>query len=201
MPTRYYDLSDDVYLAGRWDLGKLLVQEGGSEIWPWLLKRGGPVQFPKCPVGPVRSPGRPLDFSHAAFGIPVVHARVAAIFTELAPTDVQLIPVRIQGQADPYFILNVTRIVKCIDDKASAEVRYWTEEDGLPEKVGKYSSVSGMRIDPAKVGDAKVFRTWGWHVALIVAEDIKEALEREGVTGVKFTEVTGPGAISEVSRT
>ncbi|MBZ4418652.1 imm11 family protein [Myxococcus sp. RHSTA-1-4] len=195
MAPRYFELSDDVYLPGRWELGKLTDAEGGKEVWPWLLKRGEPAHFPKRPVAPIRSPGRPLDFSHAAFGIPVVHARAASIFTELAPADVQLIPVSIEGQSDPYFILNVIRIVKCIADKASAEVRYWTEEDGLPEKVGKYSSVSGMRIDPTKVGDAKVFRTWGWHVALIVFVDINEALERAGATGVKFKEVTGPGQV------
>jgi hypothetical protein len=34
-----------------------------------------------------------------------------------------------------------------------------------------------------------VFRTWGWDLALIVSEDLKQALERQGVTGVKFTEV------------
>jgi len=200
MPMRYFDLSDDVYFTGRWELGKLMDPQEGKEVWPWLLKRGAPAHFPRGPIASIRSPGRPLDFSHAAFGIPVVHARVASIFTELAPTDVQLIPVNIQGQSEPYFILNAIRVVKCIDDKASAEVRYWTEEDGLPEKVGKYSSVSGMRIDPTKVGDAKVFRTWGWHVALIVSEDVREALERAGVTGVKFTEVTGPSAISPEER-
>jgi len=192
MPPQYFDLSDDVYLTGRWELGKLTDPEGGKEVWPWLFKKGEPVLFPKSPVGPVRSPGRPLDFSHAAFGIPVVHARVASIFTEMAPADVQLVPVDIEGQSDPYFILNVIRVVKCIDDQASAEVRYWTEEDGLPEKVGRYSSVSGMRIDPTKPCDAKVFRTWGWQVALIVSEDIKVALERAGATGLKFKEVTGP---------
>jgi hypothetical protein len=46
-----------------------------------------------------------------------------------------------------------------------------------------------MRIDPSMVGDAKVFRTWGWHIALIVSEEIKDALERIGATGVKFKEV------------
>ncbi|WP_307733024.1 imm11 family protein [Stigmatella ashevillensis] len=161
MPMQYFDLFDDVYFTGRWELGKLIDPQESKEVWPWLLMRGKPVHFPKNPVGPVRASGRPLDFSHAAFGIPVVHARVASIFTELAPTDVQLIPVNIQGQSDPYFILNIVRIVKCIDDKASEEVRYWTEEDELPEKTGTYSSVSGMRIDLAKVGNTKVFRTWG----------------------------------------
>nr|WP_317987913.1 suppressor of fused domain protein [Hyalangium gracile] len=57
-----------------------------------------------------------------------------------------------------------------------------------------------MRIDPSKVGDAKIFRTWGWTVALIVSEDIKQALERAGVTGVKFKEVTGPSSISPAER-
>jgi hypothetical protein len=46
-----------------------------------------------------------------------------------------------------------------------------------------------MRIDPSKVGDAKVFRTWGWTVALIVSEDIKQALEAESITGTRFVEV------------
>jgi hypothetical protein len=39
------------------------------------------------------------------------------------------------------------------------------------------------------VGDAKVFRTEGWTLALIVSEDIKQALERIKATGVKFTPV------------
>lgn len=51
-----------------------------------------------------------------------------------------------------------------------------------------------MRIDPAKVGNAGVFRTWGWTVALIVSEKIKEALERAGVSGMRFKDVTRPSA-------
>nr|WP_167371042.1 DUF1629 domain-containing protein [Myxococcus virescens] len=46
-----------------------------------------------------------------------------------------------------------------------------------------------MRIAPAKVGETKVFRTEGWTMALIVSEDIKQALERLEATGVKFTRV------------
>nr|WP_233587362.1 suppressor of fused domain protein [Corallococcus sp. CA049B] len=57
-----------------------------------------------------------------------------------------------------------------------------------------------MRIDPTKVGGARVFRTWGWTVALIVSEDIKEALEHANITGVKFREVTGPSEVSPEQR-
>ncbi|AKQ69551.1 hypothetical protein A176_006463 [Myxococcus hansupus] len=39
------------------------------------------------------------------------------------------------------------------------------------------------------MGDAKVFRPWGWSGVLIVSEDIKTALERANVTGVEFEEV------------
>lgn len=46
-----------------------------------------------------------------------------------------------------------------------------------------------MRIDSSKMGDAKVFRPWGWTVAQILSEEIKEALERVGATGTKFKEV------------
>ncbi|WP_309242953.1 suppressor of fused domain protein [Hyalangium versicolor] len=159
-----------------------------------------PVPDPGRLKIPIGRPGRALDFTLAGFSIPVIHVRVASVFTELAPRDVQVLPVDIQGQPDPFCILVATRLVRCIDDKASEEVEHWTPEDGRPEKVGQYRDVYGMRIDPTKVGHAKVFRTWGWTVALIVSEDIKEALERAGVTGMKFKEVTGPSAISPEER-
>ncbi|MCY1015503.1 hypothetical protein OV427_06830 [Pyxidicoccus sp. MSG2] len=118
------------------------------------------------------------------------------MFAELAPGQVQLIPVDVESRSQKYFILNVLRVVKCIDEKASTEVQHWTPEDDEPEQVGEYSAVHGMRIDPAQVGDAKVFRPWGWPAALIVSEDIKDALERAGVTGLKFEDVTGPDSLA-----
>ncbi|AKJ01916.1 Hypothetical protein AA314_03542 [Archangium gephyra] len=66
---------------------------------------------------------------------------------------------------------------------------YFKPEDGLPKKVGTYRAVHGMRIDPTKVEGARIFRPWGWLVALIVSQDIKEALEQDQITGAKFIEV------------
>ena len=68
-------------------------------------------------------------------------------------------------------------------------MQFWKPEDGLPGKVGQYYAVDDLRIDPSKVGGAKMFRTEGWTMALIVSEDIKQALERMKATGVKFTRV------------
>jgi hypothetical protein len=194
MPKRFFKLTDDVYLSGRWELGHPLDHEGRKLDDPWQFRIGQRAVSVERIRIPIKISGKPFDYSHAAFSIPVVHARVASLFTEVAPDDVQLIPVELDSQPAQHFILNATRLLKCIDDAACEEVRYWTSEDGIPEKVGTYSSVSGMRIDTAKVEGAKVFRTWGWTVALVVSEELKEALERAGITGAKFTDVTGPGA-------
>ena len=47
-------------------------------------------------------------------------------------------------------------------------------EDERPEMTGTYRVVYAMRIDPTKVGDAQVFRTWGYEGTLIVSEAIKQ---------------------------
>lgn len=201
MPMRYFELLDDVDFPGRWELGDPTDENGREVSNPWMFRKGEPVDVEGRLKVPLDRSGIPLDFSTAGIGLaPVVHARMASILTQLASDDVQLFPVKVASESEPYFLVNVVRTVRCIDDEASEEVRYWKPEDGRPEKVGKYRAVSGMRIDPTKVGDAKVFRTWGWTVALIVSEDIKDALERAGVTGVKFSEVTGPSAISPEER-
>jgi hypothetical protein len=195
---RYFKLSDDVEAPGRWDLGKI-VNERAEVVVSGRLMKGTQQDFEGLKV-PIRSPGLPTDFSHAAFGLPVVSTKLASILTALAPDDVQLIPVTVGSLPEQHFILNALRIEKCIDDAASEEVRYWLPEDGRPEKVGTYRAVYGLRIDPTLVGAARVFRPWGWPVVLIVSEDIKEAMERAGITGASFKEVTGPSATSPEER-
>ncbi|MFP2926412.1 imm11 family protein [Pyxidicoccus sp. 3LG] len=188
MPRRYFQLTDDLYLPGRWELGTVVDQDG-EEVWPHLFRQGEPIQLDGRLKVAVDTPGRPLDFSHAAFSIPILHVRVASLLAERASTDVQLLPIDVDNQPDQYLALNATHLIRCIDDERSTEVRYWKPEDGMPEKTGTYFSVAGLRITPASVGDAQVFRTWGWTGALIVSEDLKTALEQAKATGVRFTEV------------
>jgi hypothetical protein len=188
MSKRYFKLSPGV-VPGCWALG-IPTDEQGQEVEdPWIFTDGTPVPHPGRLRLPIDRPGKPVDFSLAGLGVPVIHVRVASLLSELAPTDVQLLPVDIQGQPESFCILVATRLIQCIDDKASDEVEYWLPEDGRPEKVGMYRKVSGLRIDPARVGDAKVFRAGGWSIALIVSEEIKNGLERIGATGTSFKEV------------
>ncbi|WXH26976.1 hypothetical protein WA016_00887 [Myxococcus stipitatus] len=177
-------------LSGKWSLDEPLNSQG-HEMEDWReFTSGRPARVSGRLSIPIDEPGSRLDYSTAGASMtPIVHVKVATLFTELAPNDVQLIPVDIKGCPDQYLILVATKLVRCIDDEASEEVLYWKPEDERPDKLGKYRSVYGMRIDPTKVGGVKVFRTWGWTGVLIVSEDIKDALERAHVTGAEFEEV------------
>jgi len=186
--ARYFELMDDRRSESRWHLGSP-VDAQGQEIDPWQFKDGKVLELGCIPRFPLDVRGRPLDYCWAAFSIPVVHGRVVQLFARLDVREVQFIPVQVEGHDAPYFILNALRIIRCIDDARCKRVSYWTPEDEQPEKVGEYRVVAGMRIDPTQVGDARIFRPWGWPVALIISEDLKQALEAEGITGTRFVEV------------
>jgi hypothetical protein len=200
MTKRYFELYEDMSSPERWVLDDTLDAQG-KPVGARLYLNEVPVRFDGRLWVPILHPGSPLDFSFADSGdFPVVTEKVASTLAEVAPGDVQLYPAEVDSRPEPYFLVNVARLVKCIDDETSEEVLYWKPEDNRPDLLGQYRSVGGMRIDPSKVGDAKVFRPWGWPPALLVAEDVKEALERTGATGLKFTEVTGPSPISDEER-
>jgi hypothetical protein len=187
MSRRFFRLVDDVSFPHRWHLG-VPVDSHGLKVDSERFSDGRPLQVKERLKVPVEEAGRPLDFSEAGLGTPVLHVKVASVFAELAPDDVQLIPVDVEGQPDQYLILVATRLLRCIDEKAS-RVRLWTHEDGEPDLVGQYRDVRDLHIIRDQVGKAKVFRPEGWEVALIVSEELKGALERMGATGARFEEV------------
>jgi hypothetical protein len=187
MPKRFFKLVDDVNFPRRWDLDTPTDRQG-QKVDDAQFRSGAPVHIKERLRIPVEIAGTPLDFTEAGIRIPVVHVRVASMFAELAPDDVQLIPVDVEGQPDQYLILVVTRLISCIDEQAS-RIQLWTHENGIPEMVGKYFSVRDLRIDKAKVGSAQVFRCEGWTGPMIVSGEIHDALERMGATGTRFEEV------------
>jgi hypothetical protein len=187
MSRRFFELSDDVNVPHRWHLATP-TNSHGQKVDDRLFRYGESVHLNERLRIPVEIAGQPLDYTEAGVRLPVIHVRVASMFAELAPDDVQLIPVDVEGQPDQYLILVATRLIRCIDEQAS-RIELWTHEDGVPHKVGQYSSVRDMRIDKATVGSAQVFRCEGWMGPLIISGEIKDALERIGATGTRFEEV------------
>lgn len=187
--SSYFDLTDNMRIRHRWYLSGP-VDETGKELEdPWQFRKGQRVEALGTIRFPVNPDGVELDFTLNAFATPVVHERVVDLFQHQRIQDVQFIPAEVEGHKGPYFILNALRTIRCIDDARSERVDYWKPEDNRPEKVGRYRLVSGMRIDPTKVGDAHIFRPWGWNVALIVSEALMDAMEAVGITGTKFEPV------------
>ncbi|RKI42011.1 hypothetical protein D7Y27_17510 [Corallococcus sp. AB004] len=190
MERRFFDLCIDVYVPGRWYFKTPIHLDGQPLDNPWVFTRGTPVPDPGPLRIPLSRPGNPLDFTSTGVGVtPVLSTRAAEVFRALAPNDVQLFPVQVEGQNEPYFLLVAARTVRCIDEVATEEVQFWRPEDGQPEKVGEYRDIGGLRIDKGKVVDERVFRPWGWRPALIVDGELKAALEQTGIVGGKFIEV------------
>ena len=81
------------------------------------------------------------------------------------------------------------RKVNCIDLQKT-DITYWSEEDGLPDMVGKPQMITDLVIDPALTEGRHLFRPDGWAVALIASNVVKELLEEEGVTGILFRQVS-----------
>lgn len=187
MPN-YFHLRDNMRIRHRWSL-RAPRDEIGREVDPWQFCEGKRIESPGTIRFPVRPDGIELDFSLDSFANPVVHERVVDLFEHQRIRDVQFIPAEVEGHPGPYFILNALRTIRCIDDTRSRDVQYFTAEDGQPERVGQYRVVSGMKIDPTQVGDAHIFRPWGWNVALIVSEALMDAMEAVGITGTKFEPV------------
>ena len=184
----YYRMYDRMYVPGRWHL-QMPVDAQGEWIDTWQFKEGrihhpsGLIRFPVDPTGVV------LEYT-LSMGIPVVHRRVVSVFERLGlDKEVQFIPAQVEGQTEPWFILNTLQVIRCIDDARCEEVSYWQPEDERPDKLGEYQNVRGLKVDPARIGPANVFRPWGWLVALLVSECVKQALEAERITGIDFTPV------------
>jgi hypothetical protein len=187
MPRRFFRLADDVNFPHRWHLA-MPRDPQDRKVDDGQFMRGAPVRITERLRIPVEIAGKPLDFTEAGISIPVVHVRAASVFAELAPEDVQLLPVDVEGQPEQYLILVATRLIRCLDEQAS-RIELWTHEDGVPHLTGQYSSVRDMRIDKSKVGSAQVLRCEGWEGPLIVSGEIKDALEHMGATGTRFEEV------------
>jgi hypothetical protein len=182
-------MMDDIHIPGRWHV-KSPLDAQGRQIIPWQLMKGMILSMEKPLVLPLSRRGHALDFSLTGFGIAVGSGRFVSVCERLGiQREVQFIPAQVEEHSEPYFVLNPLHIIRCIDVARCEEVSYWEPRHGEPERVGHYRNVVGMKVDPEKIGDANLFRPWGWQGILLVSERFKRALEQEGLSGPIFMEV------------
>ncbi|GMU04825.1 imm11 family protein [Corallococcus caeni] len=177
----------------QWYITTPVPASGGAFAEPWMFGEGHPLPAPGPIKARVRNPGQKRTFVFAGVErSPIVSEAVANVFRTFAPEDVQLLPVSVEGEAEPYFVVNATRTVDCIDEAKCREVQHYAEDDPFPEDAGEYRWLYGLRIDPSKTGGAQVLRPKKFKTAFIVSEEVKTALEAVGNLGVSFERVTGP---------
>src|SRR5690349_4649667 len=122
----------DVYIPGRWYLSNPL-HASGKIIYKWTFTEGKRLDIDERIVLRVDPPGIPLDYTECGLKAPVVSTRVVKLLRELAVPDIQIIPVTVEGHPDEYSILNVTRLIACVDEARCARVeRYTADDEGLP---------------------------------------------------------------------
>ena len=159
---------------------------------PWMFVDGRTLPDPGPLKAQVAHPGTRRDFVFSSIEeTPIVSEAVASVFRTLAPGDVQLLPVSIEGESERYFVINATKVIDCIDEARCREVQHYDEDNPSPYYPGEYRWIYGLRIDPSKTEGAHVFRLKKFKVAFIVSEDVKNALEAVGNLGVSFERVTG----------
>nr|WP_254614530.1 MULTISPECIES: DUF1629 domain-containing protein [unclassified Myxococcus] len=151
-----------------------------------VLPHPGPIK------AQVSHPGTKRTFVFAGVeGTPIVSEALANVFRTLAPDDVQLFPVTVDGAPELYFVVNATKVLDAIDEARCREVHHYDKDDSVPEYEGEYNWIYGLRIDPSKTEGAHVFRLKKFKIAFVVSEDIKNALEGVGNLGVSFERVAG----------
>ncbi|NVJ24167.1 hypothetical protein HUW62_23340 [Myxococcus sp. AM011] len=181
----------------QWLLETPTRASGESFDEPWMFADGRALPDPGSIKAQISHPGRGRAFVFSVIEkAPIVSEEVANVFRSLSPDDVQLFPVSIEGIAEPYFVVNATKVVDAIDEARCREVHHHDESDPFPEYAGEYRWIYGLRIDPSKTGGAHVFRLKKFKTAFIVSEEIRSALEQVGNLGVSFERVTGPNELA-----
>lgn len=133
--------------------------------------------------------GRRVAFNLGSLDMPVVTTEIADILQELAPGDIERFPVTIGSNIAGYEIINAIHHRRCVNEEYSG-VTKWTLDDHRADLAGQYRSIDHLVIDPSRTGGSHIFRLWGSLIELIVAEDIKLAIEPIQNLGVVFDPVT-----------
>jgi len=182
----YYWLFMELEIPGKWYLHDILGSDG-KEVLPSTFIKGLPVDpMSELTIIP-NVVGNPIDFTFTTFQVPVVSSAFAEIVEAMDTEAIQRIPVTIFPSFTGFEILNVIRTVACFDYEKSRFTIYG--EFHPVEWQGKISGIAELRIIPEKARGYHIFRLGEWNFAIIVSGALKDALEKEGFTGMKFIPV------------
>lgn len=196
--TRLYEVYFDSADPGQWVLGHP-VDASGRKLEEYMLREESLEAVGELFV-PIVEPGHPLDVSVGPYPL-VVTERVGRLLGALAPEDLQRLPARVESMEGRYEVVKILTTIDCLDrERTRAQVL--VPEDPQPVKTGTLSSLApllesrpdlnplvmgdNVRLDAAGIEGARVFWVEGRGTWPVVTEDVKVALDEEGVSGVVY---------------
>ncbi len=183
---RWFCLSDDVEVVGRWRLGRTF--EAGEEIDPRVFTSVTPYPRGRPLTCEIEHPGDPLDFTFGHYDVPVVTMELADALRAHCGESIELHPVRLIG-GDEYMIANVLEEVECVNEAASSFEKF-DEMSARPDRAGEYSWMTRLVLDERRAArGGALFRVKGWRIALIADEDLARTFRARGWSGVRLAEV------------
>ena len=135
------------------------------------------------------------DYPFTSCLLPIYSTRLKLLMEDLGMNDIQYLPLKISRkdgakEVDGYYIANYLRMIDCLNREQSV-YQVWTRDTLLfwekrPFMLGTFRDVRKAVLDSDKVNNAPIFRLWGWEMMVIVREDVKQAIEKAGITGCVF---------------
>ncbi len=160
-------------------------------LYPWDLLDGRKIEkwnvrnHAQCLNDGIRE-----DFALSTVLVPIHSARLKAFIEEIAPGEVQYLPLKIYnkgtGEIEGYHIGNVLKIIDCLDRENT--IHQETEsKDSRSGRSGKLSEKKNIVLNPALIGDAKIFRLKDWEFMIIVRDDVVKAVKKSGFSASRFS--------------
>ena len=188
---KYYRLIDELNKPeDRWFLKSLnVVDENKISVWKFLTTTKLKLSNTDKLKMSVREGGRPLDFTFADFEVLVVNEKVAFL---LSDEECQLMPVEIDNikNGHTYFIAILLNSVECVDEGKSVFEKWQTDDPIRPDLAGEFKSLYKLFVDTDKIGNNAIFRLGKSDNIIIINENLKKQFELNGISGIKFKEVT-----------
>ncbi|MEM1137773.1 MAG: DUF1629 domain-containing protein [Bacteroidota bacterium] len=179
---RYYKLEDEIDYPSRWYLCGITTEQGMHLYYD--------EAYSPSLTANINQDGIPLDFTSSDDNfIPIVSELLMNVLNNRL--DVIFIPTEIKGYYGylKYYTMIATMIVDCVDEKKSEFNKFEVNDPVRPDKAGDYRAFFKLVIDKNKVLGKDIFRVARSTNTLIISERIKNLLESEGFTGLKFKEV------------
>lgn len=184
---KFYRLLADLAAKSRWYL-KSPLDPIGNEVDPRLFTQGHTVSLPLAMTLPIRRDGDEIGFNFCDFDMVVTPAVVNADLEKLVGSAIQRIPVTVDSRENEFEILNICKLVSCIDESRSLFTK-WAGADGRPEKVGEFRMIAKLKIDSTIVNGHHIFRVAGWPIALVISEEVKNLFEASQLSGIRYERV------------